>query len=121
VVGDHVRHLVREEDLTMPVPFVTCKNKVTGAVTEIPETALPHMTDWVPVDQGPGEDEPKADQADEAWSKPADDDAPAQQAISSPDPVAPEPPAPSAETDQGAAVRPAKRKAADSALTSEEK
>lgn len=35
----------------MPIPFIPCRNKVTGATAEVPQTALPHMTDWVPLDQ----------------------------------------------------------------------
>lgn len=35
----------------MPIPFISCRNTVTGALAEVPETALPHMTNWVPVDQ----------------------------------------------------------------------
>lgn len=35
----------------MPVPFIACRNTVTGGQAELPETALPHMTHWVPVAQ----------------------------------------------------------------------
>lgn len=47
----------------MPVPLIACRNKNTGAVGELPETALPHMTDWVPIEAEPTE---------KAWSAPAD-------------------------------------------------
>jgi hypothetical protein len=35
----------------MPVPFVTCKHEVTGAVADLPETGVKHFPGWVPVDQ----------------------------------------------------------------------
>jgi hypothetical protein len=33
------------------VPFVFCRNQVTGAEAEVPETALPHFSDWIPTDR----------------------------------------------------------------------
>lgn len=33
----------------MPVPFILCRNKTTDAVAEIPETALRHLANWVPL------------------------------------------------------------------------
>lgn len=33
----------------MPVPLIPCRNTLTGAETEIPETALRHMPDWQPI------------------------------------------------------------------------
>lgn len=40
----------------MPVPLIPCRNTVTGATAEVPETALQHMTDWVPLgDEQPDE------------------------------------------------------------------
>jgi hypothetical protein len=45
----------------MPVPFVACKNEELGAFADLPETAIPHMRGWVPVDQDePAQDEPEA-------------------------------------------------------------
>lgn len=34
----------------MTVPFVTCRNVRTGAIADIPETALQHLTDYQPLD-----------------------------------------------------------------------
>lgn len=33
----------------MSVPLIPCRNPVTGAEAEIPETALQHMPDWQPI------------------------------------------------------------------------
>lgn len=33
----------------MPVPLITCRNSETGATAQIPETALPHMSNWKPI------------------------------------------------------------------------
>lgn len=33
----------------MPVPLIPCRNQATGAVAEIPETALRHLANWVPL------------------------------------------------------------------------
>lgn len=83
----------------MPVPFVACRNKVTGALADVPETALIHMTDWVPI-----EDEP----TEKPWSAPAEpkpDTSTVQNTAG--DPAEP-------------AARTAKSKAAPSAITEKE-
>lgn len=60
----------------MPVPFVLCRNRVTGAEQMVPETALHHVTDWVPVDQPADDDtDPAATAGDgspENTSEPAE-------------------------------------------------
>jgi len=35
----------------MPVPFITCKHEITGAVADLPETGVKHFPGWVPIDQ----------------------------------------------------------------------
>lgn len=51
----------------MAVGFVRCRNTKTDAETDIPETALPHFTDWEPVDpdtraEAGAETEPTSDE-----------------------------------------------------------
>lgn len=41
----------------MPVQLIPCRNSETGATAEIPETALPHMSSWQPIDQDPADGE----------------------------------------------------------------
>lgn len=43
----------------MPILIVPCRNTETGAEGEVPESALPHLTNWVPLDQA--DTDPPAD------------------------------------------------------------
>lgn len=46
----------------MATKFVRVKNKLHGGVTSLPETALPNLPDWEPV-EGPLPDRPKPNRA----------------------------------------------------------
>lgn len=91
----------------MPVPFIYCRNEVTGGTAEIPETALSHMSDWVPTERpAPPPEDTAATRAARA--------------------AAETPPAGSGEPDPPAFTEPpttrtAKSKAADTAKNTEEK
>jgi hypothetical protein len=65
----------------MPVPLIHCRNTVTGAEAEIPETALGYMSDWVRLDEGepsgPGESAASTESSDTP-STPGERDAAAQ-------------------------------------------
>lgn len=49
----------------MAIRFIQCWNTITGAETELPETALQHLPAWQPVDEDNrvrlGYDKPPAD------------------------------------------------------------
>jgi len=48
----------------MAVKLIPCRNRETGATAEIPETALPHMTSWEPIESGTEKDTAEAAAAD---------------------------------------------------------
>jgi hypothetical protein len=50
---------------------VPCRNRVTGATAELPETALRHLPNWLPIAENPA-DEQADDAADTAASDAAD-------------------------------------------------
>lgn len=92
----------------MPVPFIYCRNEVTGATAEIPETALPAMSDWVPAERpAPPPEDTAATRAARAAAEAssAGSGEPDQPAFPEPQPT----------------TRTAKSKAADTAKNTEEK
>lgn len=91
----------------MPVPLIPCRNTVTGAVAEIPETALDHMTDWQRLDT--------ADAGDET-----DDPATGQSAAQHPADLTSDPAPPAADDDTAPAGTTRKSKAAKAATSTKE-